>query len=419
MADGAGSQPDAGAIRELRRMKVVATGLLVGAAVLFAVAHTLEPRQAWWGYVRAFAEASMVGALADWFAVTALFRHPLRLRIPHTAIIPTRKDEIGRGLGTFVETNFLTPEVLGERLSGVEMAARLGAWLSEPTNTERATDRLMVLARAALDAIDEAEVRAALEAAIVERIRSASGGPLLGRALELAVADGRHQQFLGALLGRLGVILTDARPQLRRMLGRESPWWVPESVDDRVFEKAFDTVQRVLREVAADPHHELRVAFDRRVRELAHELGSSPELQARVDALKDELLDHPALRSWSASMWSDLRSSLERQLSEPDSELRSRVAVGVARIAERLCTDGELQAKVDAWFVSTAVGVAEHAGHEVGDLIATTVASWDANESSRRIELAVGRDLQFIRINGTVVGGLAGLVIYTLSRVFG
>ncbi len=403
--------------RDLRAMKRTATGFLVAATLVFAVARALEGDHDWLGYVRATAEAAMVGALADWFAVTALFRHPLRLPIPHTAIIPTRKDEIGRGLGTFVETNFLTREVVSEKLRGTPMAARLGAWLAQPANAARVGEQSATVIRSLLEALRDDEVQEAIETAVARKVRATPAGPLLGRGLDIAIADGRHQQLLSAALRRVGETLEVNRKTLRDLLARESPWWVPDSVDDRVFEKAFGVVQRLIAEVAADPRHELRAHFDQRVAELAADLKASPEAQARAEELKEELLAHPSVRAWSASVWTDLKGALLERSADPSSQLRRRIEAGVVSFGERLRDDPSLQAKVDDWVVSAAVGLVEQSRGEVGDLIAATVARWDPEDSTRRIELQVGRDLQFIRINGTIVGGLAGLVIHTFSRL--
>lgn len=400
-------------------MKAIATGLLVGAALVFAVARSLEPDHAWAGYVRAFAEASMVGAVADWFAVTALFRHPLGLRIPHTAIIPTRKDDLGRGLGTFVQTNFLTPSVVRQRLEGVAISARLGAWLSQPANAARAADQAGALLRTALEAVRDEEVQEAIARAVTQRVHDTPAGPVASRILDLAIADGRHQELLSAALGRLGTIIEDSTPALRARLRQESPWWVPEPVDDRVFAKVLDTAQRLLAEVSADPDHELRRSFDTRLRALARELETSPRTQARLEEIKDDLLAHPALRQWSAAVWTDLKAELIRRSADPDSALRARLERALVELGTRLVDDPALRTRVDGWLVEGTVGVVEQAGAEVGELISATVASWDPAESTRRIELAVGRDLQFIRINGTVVGGLVGLTIHTVNRLIG
>jgi len=404
---------------DLRRMKAIALGLLVGAAAVFVVTRSLESRHPWLGFVRATAEAAMVGAIADWFAVTALFRHPLRIPIPHTAIIPNRKDDIGRGLGTFVQQNFLTRAVIEERLAGVSLSARLGAWLAEPDNADRVGDQARGVLRATLESLRDEDVQTTLEAAVAQRVRAIEAGPLLARGIDLAVADGRHQELLSVLLRKVADAVVENEGVLRARMAQETPWWVPEPVDDRVFTRVHTGLQRFLHEVADDPDHEIRATLDAKVRTLADSLARSPQMRARADQLKDELIDHPALRTWSATVWGDVKATLLAHADDPDSELRVRLVEAVRSFGERLRDDATLQERVDRWIASTAVELVERSRGEVGEVIASTVARWDASEATERIELQVGRDLQFIRINGTVVGGLAGLVIYSVGRLLG
>ncbi|HMJ78959.1 MAG TPA: DUF445 domain-containing protein [Iamia sp.] len=405
--------------QDLRRMKATATGLLVAATVVFLVARILEEDTPWVGFVRATAEAGMVGAIADWFAVTALFRHPLGIPIPHTAIIPNRKDDIGRGLGTFVQQNFLTKAVVEERLAGVSLAARLGEWLNEPGNAERVGDQLGGVLRSTLDTLKDEDVQETLEAAIATRVRAIEAGPVLARGLDLAISDGRHQEVLSVLLRRVAEAVTDNEDVLRARLEAETPWWVPDRFDNRIFDRVHTGVQRFLQEVADDPDHPMRATFDARLATLADQLARSPSMRARADQLKEELIDHPAVRDWSSTMWADIKVSLLAHADDPESELRRRLVEAVANLGERLRDDPTLQARVDGWVASTAVELVERSKGEVGEVIASTVARWDASEATNRIELQVGRDLQFIRINGTVVGGLAGLVIYTVGKLIG
>jgi len=400
-------------------MKRTATGLLVAATVVFLVARVLEDEASWLSYVRATAEAAMVGAIADWFAVTALFRHPLGIPIPHTAIIPNRKDDIGRGLGTFVQQNFLTRAVVEERLAAVSLGARLGDWLTEAGNAERLGDQLGGVLRSTLDTLKDEDVQETLEAAVATRVRAIEAGPVLARGLELAIADGRHQEVLSVLLRRVAETVTDNEDVLRSRLQDETPWWVPDRFDDRIFDRVHTGVQRFLREVADDPQHPMRATFDERLATLADQLVRTPSMRARADELKEELIDHPAVREWSSTMWADIKASLLAHADDPDSDLRRRLVDGVRGFGERLRDDPQLQARVDGWVASTAVEVVERSKGEVGEVIASTVARWDSTEATQRIELQVGRDLQFIRINGTVVGGLAGLIIYTVGRLIG
>ncbi|MCU0272117.1 MAG: DUF445 domain-containing protein [Acidimicrobiales bacterium] len=404
---------------DLRRMKRRATGLLVAATVVFVVARWLEERNSGWGYLRATAEAAMVGGLADWFAVTALFRHPLGLPIPHTAIIPERKEQLGRSLGGFVEEHFLTAELVAEKVRALRVGHRAAVWLGDPGNRATAERQLATAIGGGIEVLRDDEVQDGLEQAVLTRIRRVPAAPVAGRALELMTADGRHHDLVTA--GARGIVrfVEEHRLELRSRFGRESPWWVPEPIDDRIFEKLFDGLRGFLVELADDPDHLVRDHLDRRLARLVEDLCADPGYRDRGEALKEELLAHPAVRAWTATLWQDLKAGLLAQTADPGSELRRRLADGIDGFAATLAEDAALQAKVDAWAESAVRWAVESYKSEAAELIATTVARWDPTEASERVELAVGRDLQFIRINGTIVGGLAGLVIHTVGRFIG
>jgi uncharacterized membrane-anchored protein YjiN (DUF445 family) len=402
--------------RELRRMKAFATGLLVLAAAVFAVARANEDGPAWVGYVEAFAEAAMVGALADWFAVTALFRYPLGIPIPHTAIIPRRKDQIGRSLGAFVQDHFLTKEVLTERLHGAHVGRRLGLWLREPENAERASEAIADAIRGTIEVLDDRDVQDAIGGLVQRRLEQTQVAPLVGKAIDVAVEGGHHQRLLDAVLTGLATFLDDNRATLRARLDRESPWWIPEPVDDRIFRKIFAGVQSFLADVGRDPNHEVRIAIDGRIREFAERLRSDPGMLAKGEEVKRDLLAHRDVQAWLQSLWGELKQAMLDAAGDPQSELRRRLTVGLARAGERIIIDKELQAKLDGWVERVAGYLVDNYRGEAAALIATTVERWDSADTSRRIELQVGRDLQFIRINGTVVGGLAGLLIHTVGE---
>ena len=419
LADPFPSSPgDAEKADALTRMKRVATGMLLAVTALFVIARAAEDDRTWVGYVAAFAEAAMVGALADWFAVTALFRHPLGMPIPHTAIIPRRKDQIGASLGEFVESNFLSRELIDERLARADVGGRVGAWLRDPEHAARAAAALADGLRGTLDVLDDREIATSVEALAVRRIRAVPVAPLLGRAIDLGLDGGHQEPLLDAVLRGIMGFLDDHRLTLRAQLTKESPWWVPESIDDRIFTKIFDGAHRFLGEIANDREHPVRQGIDDRLVDLARKLRDDPELLARGEALKEELLDHPDVRAWIGSLWGEAKSSLAAAAADPGSELRMRMVNGFAGLGERLGTDAELRAKVDRWIASTVAYVVEHYRGEVSQLISSTVERWDAESTSRRLELQVGRDLQFIRINGTVVGGIAGLLIHTIDHLF-
>ncbi|HWL45196.1 MAG TPA: DUF445 domain-containing protein [Ilumatobacter sp.] len=402
--------------RSLRRMKMVALGLLGLAAVVYVVV-TIAGAEGWLGYVQAGSEAAMVGALADWFAVTALFRHPLRIPIPHTAIIPKRKDQIGASLGEFVESNFLTQEVLGERIAGANVGMRLGGWLRQPANAAKAAEIAADALRATLEVLDDDEVQSGLERIIRARVDETPVAPLVGKGIDLTVAGGHHQRLLDATLKGLSGFLDDNRTTFRERLADESPWWVPEPIDNRIFTKIYDAVQRFLGDVAADPHHELRASIDTRVAAFAERLKSDPELLAKGEALKEELLEHPDVRAWIETLWLGTKARLIEMADDPTSELRFRMVRSYQRIGERLVNEPDLQAKVDDWLQRGVGYVVENYRSEVSQLISSTVERWDGKETADKLELQVGRDLQFIRINGTVVGGLAGLAIHLLTEL--
>ena len=402
---------------ELRRMKRFATALLGAAAVLFVIARTQHSDPAWWGYVEAFAEAAMVGALADWFAVTALFRHPLGIPIPHTAIIPRRKDQIARSLGEFVESNFLSQEVVRDRLHGSAIGQRLGQWLAEPQHAAKAADAVSDAVHTSLKVLDDSDVRAGLERAIDRRIRDTPVAPLAGRAIELGIEGDHHHRLLDTLLKGAQGFLADNKGVLRARVDEESPWWVPKSIDNKVFAKLYDGAERLLTEVQANPDHELRRSIEQRLVRFAQQLATDPALRAKGESLKEELLAHPDMRAWIGTVWDDAKGRLVESSGRPDSEFRVRTATTLARLGARLRDEPELQARVDDAIGRLVSYVVDNYRHEVTALIESTIAKWDPESTSRRIELQVGRDLQFIRINGTVVGGLAGLVIHTVSQL--
>jgi uncharacterized membrane-anchored protein YjiN (DUF445 family) len=397
-------------------MKRLATGLFVAAAAVFLVCVLFGSGIVWVGYVRATAEASMVGALADWFAVTALFRHPLRLPIPHTAIIPRKKDQIGESLGAFVQENFLTRAVVEHALDSMDVPGRIGAFLAEPGRAERLAADAGVALGALGELLRDDEIQPAVAALVDRRLQSIPAAPILARTLELVVDGDRHQEVLSVGLRGLARFLDENRLVFRAQLGDASPSWVPDWVDDRVFDRVFAGLQNFLDEVGDDPRHELRRSYDARLRAYIHALRTDPGTAARVEEFKKELLEHPAVRTWSGSLWTQLKNGILAAAADPDSELRTRVAGLIRQGGVLLQTDPTTRELVQRQGRRLAGYLVERFSGDVAALVGNTVARWDTDETSRRIELQVGRDLQWIRVNGTVVGGLAGLVIYTIGQ---
>jgi len=403
---------------QLEKMKFRATGLLVGATVVFILTRVLETRWHWIGYIRATAEASMVGGLADWFAVTALFRYPMGLHIPHTAIIPNRKDRIGRSLGNFVQNNFLSPSVITARLGRAGVAHKIADWLSTPEHGELVGRHAAAAVTGIVQVLKDEEVQELIETSVVKRARAVQVAPLTGRVLSLMTHGDRHQELLDAALRLIDRLVEENREGLRERIRQELPWWVPAPVDEKIYQKIISGVEHTLDEVAKNKEHPLRHRYNEAMLEFIEKLRTSPEMIERGEHLKEELLQHPAVRGYSASLWGDLKASVLRHAADPGSEFRIRIAHTVTRFAESMRTDPELMAKVDGWIESAVLYFVEQYRGEVAELISSTVQAWDPEDTTRKIELQIGKDLQFIRINGTLVGGLAGLVIYTISQFF-
>jgi uncharacterized membrane-anchored protein YjiN (DUF445 family) len=400
---------------QLRQMKRRATGLLVLVTVAFVVLAALPSDGAFVAYALATAEGSMVGGLADWFAVTALFRHPLGLPIPHTAIIRSRKNQFGETLGAFIQQNFLSPDVVAERIRAARVPKRASAWLADPTNAHTVARSVIEALVALADLVGDDDVHRLLHDEIERAVRSVPFGPLTGRALRVGVDEQRHRPIVDGLLRGAITFLDEQREPLRARFGETSPWWLPGAVEDRIFDRVVDGAELLLESIAADPKHEMRAALDERLRALADRLEHDPSTAARIDGFVRDAMAHPDVRGWTRSLWTDLKASLRGQLDDEDSRLRVRLAEAVVAIGERISDDAALQERVAGGAEAAVRYVAEHHSEEIAGLISTTIARWDADETSTKLELLLGRDLQFIRINGTVVGGLAGVVIHYVA----
>ena len=401
---------------ELKVMKRVASGLLVIALIIFIVARLLEPSYPWLGFVRATAEASLVGGLADWFAVTALFRKPLGLPIPHTAIIQTQKERIGRILGNFVQNHFLARDILVAKLRSMRLAERAARWISDPEHATRLARSLAVGVARAVQAIPAEEARDLIRESAVARLQKVQLAPVLGNLLTAVAADDRHQVLLDEALRLVKDAMDNNRDQLRRKIREESPWWVPGPVDDAFHRRLVTAAETLIDEVKANPRHPLRVKFDTTFQDFVNRLKSSPDMIARTEELKQDLLEHPLLDEFATSLWDRARRAAAKVQDDPEGSASApALAKAIAALGESLVINEERLAELDSFVTDFIASVLEQHRHEVGDLIAQTVQRWDPEVAAERIELAVGRDLQFIRLNGTLVGGLAGLVIYTVS----
>lgn len=397
-------------------MKGVALGALIVMAVLFVVSFMLQERVPALAYVRAAAEGGMVGALADWFAVTALFRHPLGIPIPHTAIIPTRKDEIGRSLGEFIETNFLDASVVRTKLDSTALAATAGAWLRDPAHAETIAREASTMASGILRALSDDEVQELLGDLAREHVVSPEWAPSIGGWLAHVVDAGAHHEAVDLAVDSVSTWLSTNRASFSGLVSRRLPSWVPSIalrlVDDTVYHEAVTFVAAV----QADPDHPARRAIDTYLMRLADNLQHDPATIGRLEDAKGAAFDSPRVRELAAHAWNTAKTGLLASLDDPDSALRRRVLDALVEIGDRLATDVALQERVDRRVAEAAVFLVERYRHDIASIVTDTVERWDPDETTEKIELMVGRDLQYIRLNGTIVGALAGLAIFAVAH---
>ena len=410
--------PDSARVRLLTVTKRRATGLLGVMALVYLVAVLVGEDRGPLGFVRAGAEASLVGGLADWFAVTALFRRPLGLPIPHTAVIPERKDQFGATLGRFVQENLLTPVLITDRVRNARIPARVADWLADDEHARLLAGYILDAARDLAGVVEEDDVERLIEEGLrraVDRIDPAAVG---AKALTSLIAAGYHQEAFNAVLRGAARFLDEHRRDLQARFLAESPWWRPEAIDRKIFTSLVDGALHLLEEIAADPVHPLRDEVDGRLEELIHKLETSPALQARIARAKEELIGSQ-IPQFAATLWRDARTTLEAQAADPNSELRVRLSGAIAGAGRRLRDDPVLHARAEQLTERVATYIAGHFHGEIGALVDTAISRWDGEETARRLELLLGPDLQFIRMNGTVIGGLAGLCIHAVGMAIG
>ncbi|WP_420099354.1 DUF445 domain-containing protein [Corynebacterium sp.] len=417
-----GPSPDSEAERrrDLRRHKAFATSLLVIATLIYLVCRWLEATGrdgGWTGYVRAASEAGMVGALADWFAVTALFRHPLHIPIPHTAIIKRKKDQVGHALSSFVGENFLNAALITEKLRQARIPERAADWVLDAGGAERTGAEASRLIDLVVNGVDPAEAEQLLRTLVIDKVSEPAWGPPLGRGLEQLISEGRTEPVVDAVVVWLDDKARDSEDLIVRLLDERTPSWAPRFVRDLVGDRVYREVVQFTGDVRSNPEHEARHAIRRFIGQLAQDLQHDPTMITRVENLKGDIMNSPTVQALPGTLWESVRSTLTTMARDEESLLRTRIVAWVSAFATRVRTEDELRESLEKRIVGAASYLAENYAGEVTGIIGETVERWDADEASDRIELMVGKDLQFIRVNGTVVGSLAGLTIYTVSEV--
>ena len=409
-----GADPAQDEIRRagLRRMRTLAVSLLLLAAAVYLL--TLD-QDGFLGFVNAGAEASMVGAIADWFAVTALFKHPLGLPVPHTALVPNRKEELGRSLEEFVGANFLQESVIRDRIASAEVSLRVGHWLAEPDNSKRVVDEVASILQLGLSRVRDEDMATLVQDALLPRFKAEPISPIAGSLLEEIVRDRAHHGLVDLALDEAHRWLVTNEETFVEVVGERAPWWSPQALNERVTHRLYIEAVAWVEDIRKDPYHHARTALDGMLEQLAQDLLHDEATQERAERLKDRVLDHPQVVVTATSLWNAFRTALLSSLADEDGPLRHRGVLELTRFGARLVTEEKLRERLDGHAADLAVFVVGRYGDELTAVITHTVDRWDGKEAARRIELYVGRDLQFIRINGTIVGGLVGVVIHAVT----
>lgn len=400
----------------LRRHRAFATALLVAMGLVY-VAITWSGETGFWiGLVASGTEAAMVGGLADWFAVTALFRRPLGLPIPHTAVIPASKDRIGTGLGNFIERHFLEPELVGARLRSAGISRRLGLWLADGRNADVASGRLLLIAALVLRSLNDANLQRFVQVMLRRELRKVELAPALATLLDILRQNGAHQSVLDHLLDAVAAYVAASAEQILEAVEQRSRWWVPKRVDRTMAAAIAEGIVGYMGELKARDH-KARSAFDAAIEKMVADLRGNPDYAAKVNALRDRVLASPEVADYLATLWRSARGGIEQELAEPRSRLRQALAGILRNVGAAIAEDPAVQASMDERFEETVMALVVPFRKDIGRFVADVVKSWEAGTIVDRVELAVGKDLQFIRVNGTLVGAAVGCAIYVASAL--
>ena len=408
---------EAGQLARLARMRAIATGLLVAMAFVFVLARLFRDRHPVIGFIGAFAEAAMVGAIADWFAVTALFRHPLGIPIPHTAIIPRKKEQIGENLSSFLEHNFMSYEVVHSELARIDFAGSAASWLSQPANAEAVARQMTSAVPALLRMVEDKDAALFLRDALSGALKDVKLAPLLSQLLAVLVAGRQHHALLEKLLGFVANALEENRPFIRQKVHEHSPRWLPRVIDDKLYERLMAGVYNTIDEIQSE-ESQWRERFQEATEQLIEKLATSPEYELKLRGLLENSLKHPLFRSYVGEVWDDVRRRLQDDTSAPNSRISAHIEQALRALSGALGRNVIVQDKLNEWIRTFAAETIVAKRELIVGLVRRVIRSWDAETLSRKFELQVGRDLQYIRINGTIVGGLVGLILHAVGLLF-
>lgn len=401
---------------DLTRMKRLATGLFMGVTAVFVATLLYPGNSPAIPYIRATAEAAMIGALADWFAVTALFRYPLGIKIPHTAIIPRRKTQIGVTLGRFFQSNFLNGEVISRKLAGLHLSSRIASWLTFPENSGQVAQIITSGAPVLIRVIEDDTIKGFISRSVYKHLNAVPFAPLASQLITAVMTREKGRLLLIQLIALIGQFTRENEPIVRERIRKETPWWLPVPIDDKVFQRLMAHIETLTVEIVSDDDHPLHLKFIATVEKFAVDLQSSDDVMAKVEAVKLDVLESIIVPDTVSHLWQELKETLLTSTVLDSSTVQETLQEGIARIGEALSRHPELLAQIDLAIQDIVCRILESHGAAVNALIEQTVGEWDPDATARRIEMHIGRDLQYIRINGTVIGGLIGLALYLLTE---
>jgi len=406
--------------KQLRKYKAFATGLFLLMAATF-IATTLLQKNVdshWVGYVRAFSEAAMVGALADWFAVTALFRHPLGLPIPHTNLIENSKERLGDNLGSFVVSNFLSPQNIRPYMMKLKISGFVGEWLSKEKNQEILIKNISDIVLDILNKLDDTAVSQFISKKVQEMTDDIKLNKIVGNGIGYIIEKNDHQRMVTNLSAQIKNYILENDELIKERVKKGSYTFIPSFVDNKIADKIATGLSDFFREIEEDPQHEIRQLVTQKILEFSVDLKEDPKWDEEFKNIKNDLLQGDKLNEYSNDIWISIKNTLKNELQEEESSLKNYLSKNLSEFSENLKTDESLQNKIDDWIRVTAYKYILRNTHQFGNLISSTVGNWQGKELSEKLELEVGKDLQFIRVNGTLVGGLVGLIIYTVAHFF-